>query len=442
MAERDVDIDRLFESGAEAALKTYLRLLHPADIAELFNYVDLDDWLVLSSHLEPDVLAEVLTNVDEKQRARLGAMIETADLIRALRELETDDAADVLQDLPENKSAAVLEGLEDKQEIRSLLAYPEDSAGGIMQTEVCRVRAAATVAEAIEAVRAARDAVDDVLEVYVVDDDGKLVGAVDIEDLLVSNDGDAVSALMKSPDHVLTPDIDQEEVAQIFGKYDVPTRPVVNEEGILLGRITFDDVHDVLEEEASEDIMTMAGVSTEELVYGSNVVRIAMVRLPWLVSSLIGSLVTGFLLAKFSRFADSAFVMAAFVPMLMAMTGNVGTQSAMIVTRGFVIGRVEFATIGRTFMREVGVGIVMGITAGCVVGLTAVLWRGAPIVGLAVGVSMMCSMTMAAFVGVFAPVLFKRVGVDPAIAAGPLVTTGCDMMGVGIYLYVAIMFLS
>jgi magnesium transporter len=240
----------------------------------------------------------------------------------------------------------------------------------------------------------------------------------------------------------VTPLVDQEEVAQIFGKYDLTSLPVVDQKGKLLGRITFDDIHDVLEEEATEDVMAMAGASSEELVYGTDFFRIAVFRLPWLVSTLFGSLLTTVLVPMFSNVPGDTIVLASFVPVLMAMTGNVGSQTAMIITRGFAIGRVDLATMGRTFFREVSVGFIMGAVAGTLVGLFALVKVGTPILGVALGLSMICSMASAAFVGSMAPAAFKRLGIDPAIAAGPLVTTGCDVLGVSIYLLVAFLVLS
>ena len=186
----------------------------------------------------------------------------------------------------------------------------------------------------------------------------------------------------------------------------------------------------------------MAGTSGEEFVYGSNYLKIAVFRLPWLISTLIGSLLTTTLVPLFSKVPADTIVLASFIPVVMAMTGNVGSQTAMIVTRGFAIGRSELQLLGRTFFRESTVGIIMGLSAGLVVGIFAFLRIGTPSLGVALGLSMMCSMSVAALVGVSAPFAFRRMGIDPAIAAGPLVTTGCDILGIAIYLLVAFLVLS
>lgn len=442
MADKDIDI--LFEPGAESALTAYLQLLHPADIAELFDHVDEENWPKITRRLSAARLAEVLANLDEEQLETIGDKLKIERLIEAVEQLETDDAADLLADLPEAKSQAILEGLpsQDRAEIQSLLAYPEDSAGGIMQREVCKIHPDQTVREAIVAVRKARQEVTDVLEVYAVDENGVLNGVVDLEDLVISDEDTPISRLIHPVASRVTPHVDQEEVAQIFGKYDIATLPVVDTEGRLLGRITFDDIHDVVEQETTEDVLAMAGTSGEEFVYGANYLKIAVFRLPWLISTLIGSLLTTTLVPLFSKVPADTIVLASFIPVVMAMTGNVGSQTAMIVTRGFAIGRSELQLLGRTFFRESTVGIIMGLSAGLVVGIFAFLRIGTPILGVALGLSMMCSMSVAALVGVSAPFAFRRMGIDPAIAAGPLVTTGCDILGIAIYLLVAFLVLS
>jgi len=443
MADKEIEI--LFEPGSESALAAYLQLLHPADVAELFNHVSEENWPKITRRLSAERLADVLANLNEEQLETIGEKLRIERLIEAVEQRETDDAADILADLPDDKSEAILEGLppEDQEDIKRLLAYPEDSAGRIMQREVCHVEENRCVKDAIEAVRRAREEMDDVLEVYVVDAAGVLRGTVSLEDLVLTDETTPISRICQPITSQATPLMDQEEVAQIFGKYDIATLPVVDAGGRLLGRITFDDIHDVVEEEATEDVLAMAGTSSEEeLVYSSDFMKIAVFRLPWLVSSLVGSLLTTLLVPKFSSVPGDTIVLASFVPVVMAMTGNVGSQTAMIVTRGFAIGKVDLEAMGRTVLREISVGVIMGLSAGLLVGLFALLKEGTPVLGVALALSMISSMSAASMVGSTAPALFKRLGIDPAIAAGPLVTTTCDVLGVSIYLFVALMVLS
>ena len=230
---------------------------------------------------------------------------------------------------------------------------------------------------------------------------------------------------------------------QSFRKYDVAILPVVTQEGVLVGRITFDDIHDVIVEEATEDVMAMAGASGdgEDLVYTNQVGKITLFRLPWLISSLLGALITTQLIPLFSSVPGDTIVLASFVPVVMAMTGNMGSQTAMIITRGFAIGKVEMSNVTKSLIRETTVGLLMGISAGIVVFIFTFLVYDNLRLGIAVGASMVASMASAATAGTLAPTAFKKLGVDPAIAAGPFVTTVCDVLGVAAYLLVAILVL-
>ena len=333
---------------------------------------------------------------------------------------------------------------EDRTELSTLLAYPDDSAGGLMQTEVCSVDYTRSVSHAIDAVRESVELVDDVHVVYLVNQHGVLNGFVGLEALVLASPDTPLSVISEPVEQSLTADVDQEEVARVFRKYDVAVLPVVTNDGVLVGRVTFDDIHDVIVEEATEDVMAMAGASGdgEDLVYTNQVAKITLFRLPWLISSLLGALITTQLIPLFSNVPGDTIVLASFVPVVMAMTGNMGSQTAMIITRGFAIGKVDMSSVTRSLFRETTVGLLMGISAGIVVYLFTFLVYGNMKLGLAVGVSMVASMASAAGAGTLAPTLFKKLGVDPAIAAGPFVTTVCDVLGVAAYLLVSIIVLS
>ena len=445
MSESSKDIERLFEPGREETLEAYLRLLHSVDIAELFDHVDERNWRDITRCLDAEKLADTLSHLDEGIQEKLGSILKIERLAAAVEELETDDAADFLGELSSERASAVLAKLddEDRDEIETLLSYPEDSAGGLMQTELCMVGEGLLVSDAIEAVRQAREEIEDIHEVYLVDSDGHLRGTVQLEDLVLSTEQTALGKISQPIEKRVTVDVDQEEVARVFGKYDLASLPVVDSVGLLVGRITFDDIHDVMLEEATEDVMTMAGASGEELVYGQDFFKIAMYRLPWLVGSLAGSLIAAVLVPMFRSVPfEDTLLLAAFVPVVAAMTGNVGSQTAMIITRGFAIGKVDALGLGKTLARESLVGSIMGLAAGALVALVSNFGFGSSVLGMIVGLSMFISMTIAACVGAIAPAMFKRVGIDPAIAAGPLVTTGCDVMGVAIYLAAAMVLLQ
>lgn len=441
----DVDIESLFEPTAEPALKAYLALLHPADVAELLTLVAESRWPHITRQLEPEALADMLIELDEGVRERLADVLGFERLVSAVEELDTDDAADVVADLPEEQQERVLRALDDPDVVK-LLEYDEDSAGGIMQTEVFRVTVGTAVRDVIEQMRHARDKdeIEDIYTVYVVDTAGTLQGLVSLERLILAEHGTAIDMLSEAPPTQVTPEVDQEEVAKLFGKYDMVSLPVVDHAGVLLGRITFDDIHDVLLEEATEDMLKTTGASAEDLVYGESTLKIAGLRLPWLVSSLLGALGAGKLLS-FLGDGDPmrVVILASYVPVLMAMSGNVGSQSAMIVTRGFAIGKIEFQNIGRTLLRELVVGLLMGAVVGWVVGAYSQLdlrsfqhLQFDFALAAALMISLVLAMMVAAAIGVGVPTVFKFVGIDPAVASGPLVTTACDLIAVSIYLLI------
>ena len=336
---------------------------------------------MVANHESPltEHLGEVLTHVDERYLESLTELLRPERLVEAVEELETDDAADLLQEMDQGRARDVLAKLDedDRTELNTLLAYPDDSAGGLMQTEVCSVEYSLTVRHAIEAVRECVQLVDDVHAVYLVDDGGVLTGVVGLEALVLASEETPLSQLSESVEKLLTADLDQEEVAErVFRKYDVAILPVVTQEGVLVGRITFDDIHDVIVEEATEDVMAMAGASGdgEDLVYTNQVGKITLFRLPWLISSLLGALITTQLIPLFSSVPGDTIVLASFVPVVMAMTGNMGSQTAMIITRGFAIGKVEMSNVTKSLIRETTVGLLMGISAGIVVFIFSHFW--------------------------------------------------------------------
>lgn len=242
----------------------------------------------------------------------------------------------------------------------------------------------------------------------------------------------------------MTPEVDQEAVAQMFKRYDLLSLPVVDEHGGLLGQITHDDVVDVLEEEADEDFLHMAGASAEEpeLVYTRKVFRIATVRLPWLLSTVFGGVVSGMLLWRFRMGFPEKLTLLTFIPVIAAMCGNMGTQSATIVVRGFATGRIGLGTQQRLLAKELAVGLIMGGACGLLVGLVAWFWHESTLVGLVVGLAMAASLAVSGLVGVAVPFLFRGLGIDPAIGAGPLVTASNDVLGITIYYLVALSLLS
>lgn len=431
--------------GDDASVKAFLHLLsHPADIAEAITAVEPKEWPRLLRLIPDDELrAEVVALLDEPEQ--LSQLLPREEILPLLREMDSDDAADLLAELPPEQQREALQALpeEDRAEVEALLQYPEDSAGGIMQVERVQVRKDATVEETIEKVREMVDEGMQVHRVYVVDDGDKLVGSFDPVNLLFHKPKERIERFIEPVVATATPLMDQEQVAAIFRKYDLVSLPVIDDEGRLIGCIVHDDIVDVLDEEAEEDVLRMGGTDAEELLYRDRALAIARVRLPWLVVNLIGSLFSGAIIRFFEPVLAEALVLASFLPVIAAMGGNVGTQSATIMTRGFGTGRVTLADVPRTFFREIRVGVIMGLVCGLGVGLVAALFFGGRVyLGLVVFLAMTAAMTVAAGIGALAPAAMKRLNIDPAIASGPFVTTANDITGIVIYMSMAFLFLE
>jgi magnesium transporter len=446
-AAYDEDLTAILR-GDDAMARTFLALVrHPADITESLRYLEPEEWpRVLSLIDDIETRSEVVATFDDHEREQLFEHLDNSAIGLLVREMESDDAADVVGELePADRSEALNElPLEERRAVEELLSYPEDSAGGIMQLERAQVRQDARIADAIDRVRELADAGFAVHRVYVVDDDEKLIGSVDIVALVLHRPEMKISELIEPPVATVTPLVDQEVVADMFRKYDLVSIPVVDDSGRLIGRILFDDVQDVVHEEAEEDVLRMAGTDMEELLYRDQPVRIALVRLPWIGINLFGSLISALLLHLYEPVIVQALVLAAFVPVITAMGGNVGTQSATILTRGLATGRIDISELPRTVWREFQVGVFMGVTCGLLVGVIAAVFfaPGKAILGVIVALAMVSAMTTAAVVGTLAPVLLKRFGIDPAIASGPFVTTANDIIGIVIYMSSAMLFLD
>ncbi|MCD6526921.1 MAG: magnesium transporter [Desulfuromonas sp.] len=437
-------IRKLIRRGAHPNIENLLKKTHPADIAHLFRYLDLKEQHTLFHLLEDvDTAAEVLSEIEHSVSARLLEQIEKETIVNVLQHMSHDDAVDIIQNMPEALAEEILDSMQDdmSDEIEHLMQYPEDTAGGIMSTEFFSLREDLTAKQAIEALQEAEH-VEMVFYIYVTDRHNHLVGVLSLRQLLTVPPGRFLRDIV-SPDVIsVRVDMDQEEVAQKVAKYNILAIPVVDDHNKLLGIITVDDVIDVMRQEATEDIYKMAGASDEELMYGYKAFKIARLRLPWLLVNLLGGVVTGYLMWWFQLTLKEVIALIAFIPVITGMGGNVGSQSATIVVRGFATGRIDFTTMRQVFFKELRVGLIMGLVCGLTVAGIATIWHHNAYLGLVVGVAMVTAMTVAATMGVLAPAFFKRIGVDPAIASTPFVQTSNDITGILIYFGTATLFID
>jgi magnesium transporter len=441
------DLEAVLLSDDSVASAFLLLLPHPADVVEALRAVDVDHWPRLLRLISDDSeRAETVALLEEDERGRLLELLRPDEIGELIKNLDSDDATDVIEDLEPSEQEEALASLlpEDRAQVEELLRYEPDTAGGIMQVERAQAKMSETVADAIAKVRALVEDDIQVQVVYIVDDEERLAGIVEITRLLLHRGEKKIADIVEPVLAKVLPDVDQEEVARLFKKYGIFSLPVVDKEGRLIGRILHDDVIDVVVEEAEEDALKQVGTSSEELLYRDRVFAIARVRLPWLIVTLLGSLVSAKLIHLYSGVLDTAIVLAAFIPVVTAMGGNVGSQSATILTRGLATGRVDSGDLLGVILRELRVGLVMGVVCGGVVGAIAALFfsGGKPVLGLIVFSAMVSAMTVAATVGALAPALMKRGGVDPAVASGPFVTTANDSIGIVIYMSTALFFLD
>jgi len=432
----------------DASLRAYFASVpHPADITEFLEHAEIDQWPRLLRLIEdPEIRAEVVSQIDESRWPELLPLLTAEEIAGIISQMESDDAADLFAELSSNQRYDVLRllSIEDRQQLQQLLRYPSDTAGGIMQIERAQVPSDASIADAVARIRALVEDDVDVIAVWVVDKENRLLGHIPIADLLLHKSTTPVTDIMQADLVFVKPEVDQEEVAQIFKKYDLMTLPVVDDENRILGRIVIDDIVDVLAEEADEDALRMGGVSTEEFWHPEAVFTTTRIRLPWLGVTLLCSLISGLLIRTFDSVLQQIIITASFIPVITAMGGNVGTQSATILIRGFATGKVELGDIPRILFKEIRVGIIMGLIFGAFGALVASLLftDGNYYLGLVIFIAMMFAMTTASTMGVIAPAVLKRFSIDPAIAAGPFVTTLNDITGILIYMAITTLFLG
>jgi len=432
-------LKRLYLADRVADGLALLADLHPADVADVLEHLSEEEQAAYLKGLDPESGAEVLMEMEEAHRLQSLESLPPADLVTLMPHLDSDDAADVLADLPSEQAASILEQIDRADEInfRRLLAYPEDTAGGLMQTELIRVPQEASIDQVLKMVREQAREVDDFSNIFVLSKDRQLVGLLSLPDLLVADPDKPVGEVMSPVPVAIHPEDDQEKVALLFQKYSLLSAPVVDSAGRLLGRVTIDDVVDVIQEEVSEDIYRMAGTDDDELAYGERVFKISRLRLPWIMVNLFGGMFTGYLLWLFKLTLAEVLVLVTFVPVTTAMAGNVGIQTSTIFIRSMALGSYSAVHLGRVLFRELKVAIIMGLTCGLVAGVAAFLWHSRPALGLVVGLAMLLNILLAATIGVLAPAFFRRIKVDPALASGPLVTTVNDITGILVYLGVA-----
>ena len=437
-------IEPFLESEDKSALRELLSNQRSSDIAEVVELVDNEQRRTIFDAMDKPTSAEVLEKVDEATRSELFELLKQDELKSIVSELDPDDAADILSELPEEERAELLESIPpaESAEIKELMSYSEDSAGGIMDTAVISVSEDATVAEAVNKIRSA-EIDEDFFSVCVVDKNGRFVGDVRIRFLLTRSEGTRIGDLVDPDTIYVTVDMDQEEVRNIFSKNDLIEAPVLENDNKLVGRITADRIIEVAEEEAAEDLYTMAGTDADELDTAS-VFRAARVRMTWLLPCIIGTAITAMVMMFFKGHDPLIYVAAvAFVPMIAAISGNAGLQTSAIVVSGLATGHLVALRLSQVFAREVRIAVIVALSCGIIGGVACAILlhlktpentiKSVRLV-LAFGTDMFSEILVATTLVLFLPFLFRLIHIDPAISSGPLVTTAHDSISVAIYM--------
>jgi magnesium transporter len=439
------ELEQLIEEGQEIKILSLISRIHPDDIADLIDALEEEKKSKLFRLLDVETAADVLAAIDDISRDLILEDISQKKLTEIVDDMPSDDAADLIADLPEDQAQEILSHIdqEKSEDVQMLLEYPEDSAGGIMQTELISVGEDATVKDAIELIRSHSEEVEDLHNVFVTNTRSQLVGVLPLRKLLLAKEDTPISTIMERSIIYATTDMDQEEVANMVKKYDIISLPVVDIDRHLLGRIMVDDVIDVIQEEDSEDIFRMAGISEEEdVVYSGPTLKVCMTRLPWLVFNFFGTLLSGYFLWVYQSKLPDLLALLAFVPVICAMSGNIGVQSTSIVIRGLATGRIDLLNLRKTILKEFVIGIIIGLICGLLGGLIGFFWHHSMALGIVVFLSLLIAISFGALMGVIVPLFFKKIRIDPAVASGAMIATANDLLAINIYFLLAAVFMK
>lgn len=436
-------VKRLLRRGATVHLHKIVNKTHAADLAVVFQFLTLREQEALFDLLDGvDQKAMLFSELEQEIFQNLTENMPAEKIAEILEQTPTDDAADLLGKLPDERAKALLDLMakEDSEEVEGLLGYDTETAGGIMVPEFIALKEETTAREAIEALQKEYVDVEMPFYLYVVDDHGNLVGVISLRQLVVVRPETMLKSIMTTDLVSVRTDMDQEEVARIVARYNILAVPVVDENNKLVGIVTVDDVIDIIREEATEDILKMAGAG-EGLIESQSLLRSTRIRLPWLMASWIGGVIAFFIIGHFENSLNKLIYLAAFIPIIMGMGGNIGTQSSTIVVRGLATGVLNIKQIWNVVLKELVTGAILGFIYGLLLGMVVHIRYDMWLLGVTVGLAVIISMTIAALVGSLVPMVFARINIDPAVATGPFVTTSIDILSVFFYFQIATLLL-
>ena len=432
----------LIEHEDLQTLKRLIDDMRAADVADLIEHLRSEERLFIFGLLEPIGAGEVLVEIEPPVQGRILKGLDNQVISEIVKELNSDDAADVVGDLPTKRAREIIDtvGEDVSEELEKLLPYAEDTAGGIMALEFIAVKADVTLKDAIETIRQKRQEVENLYYLWVVDDLERLTGVISLKDLVLEPPDRKISRIMNPEVISVNVNADQEEVIQLVKKYDLVHIPVVDEHQKLVGRITHDDIIDVIEEEVDEDISRMAGVIDQEVTEESTL-KISRARLPWLIAGLFGGIMAACVIKEFQLSLEKIIALSFFFPAIMAIGGNTGIQAATVVVRGLATGDIGLVNVGKRLWVEMRVAFINGLICGVILGLIVGFWLSDYRLGGVVALSLVLIVFCSGVIGSAVPLVLKRFNIDPALATGPFVTTSNDILSLLIYLGLVTLFL-
>ncbi len=429
----------LINENKDSEIKKLFSEIHYADVAEVLEEVSFDEAIYIIKLLDSEKTSEILTELDDDIREIILENLSAKEIAEEVEEMDSDDAADIIGELSEERQERVISALEDDElvaDIKELLSYEENSAGALMAKELVKVYETWTVAGCLRRIRAQAKEVTRVHSIYVVDREEKLIGRLSLKDLIVAKNEQKISEIYIDKVDVVNVNEEEEEVAKIMAKYDLEAIPVVDNRNVLLGRITIDDIVDVLKEEADKDYQLAAGL-TQDVDSDDSILELTRARLPWLFLGLIGGIGAFLIMEGFEdAFKGGAFVLFFFTPLIAAMAGNVGVQSSAIIVQGLANDDVK-GSINSRLLKEMLLAALNGVILALFLFVFVWITKGDIQTALAISVSLVVVIIVAGLIGTFVPLFLNKRGIDPAIATGPFITTSNDIFGILIYFMIA-----
>ena len=434
-------VRRLNRRGAVAHLLKLLRKTHPADMAWVFRHLTpVERKKVFNVIAQTEMVGEFLSEVDQSIMLELVQDLTPKFMVAVISEMASDDVADLLEALPEEMANEIRQLMvkEDREEVDELLQYHPETAGGLMSPDFLALDGELSAGDAIKIVQERSEEMEMSFYLYITHGEDQLAGVISLRELLLHPPYRQLKNIMNSNVTSVTTDTNQDEVAHVISQYNILAVPVVDNSYKLVGIVTVDDIIDVIREEATEDFLRMAGAGKDSEILLKSTMANAMTRAPWLFASWVGGVMAMFIITFFHDELQKVLALAAFIPIVIGMGGNIATQSSTIVIRGIATGRVNMQELSKVIYKEMRVGLILGTVYGLFLGVLAFFGYAEPVfLGLVVGLSVLFVMTMAATVGTFVPLILKRLNFDAAVATGPFVTTSIDILGVLAYFLIA-----